>query len=66
MAGSRLLQIAWIHDPTRTRVNGLLMGVSMAWRFHLKSSAREWLAVRRVQTLLAGIGLVAISDFFVL
>jgi len=66
MAGSRLLQMAWIHDPTRTRVNGLLMGVSMAWRFHLKSPAREWLAARRVQTLLAGIGLVAISYFFVL
>ena len=58
--------MAWIHDPTRTRVNGLLMGVSMAWRFRLKSPAREWLAVRRVQTLLAGIGLVAISYFFVL
>jgi hypothetical protein len=33
---------------------------------HLKSSAREWLAVRRVQTLLPGIGLVAIPCFSVL
>ena len=66
MDGCRLVQKAWIHDPKQTRLDGLLVGVSMAWRFHLKSSAREWLAARRVQTLLAGIGLVAISYFFVL
>lgn len=47
-------------------MNGLLMGVSMAWRFHLKSPAREWLAARRVQTLLPGIRLVAIPCFSVL
>lgn len=56
----------WIYYPTQTRLDGLLVGVFIAWLFHFKSSAREWLAARHVQTLLAGIGLVAISYFFVL
>ncbi len=58
--------MAWIYYPTQTRLDGLLVGVFIAWLFHFKSSAREWLAARHLQTLLAGIGLVAISYFFVL
>ena len=58
--------MAWIYYPTQTRLDGLLVGVFIAWLFHFKSSAREWLTARHVQTLLAGIGLVAISYFFVL
>lgn len=56
----------WIYYPTQTRLDGLLVGVFIAWLFHFKSSAREWLAARHFQTLLAGIGVVAISYFFVL
>lgn len=56
----------WIYYPTQTRLDGLLVGVFIAWLFHFKSGAREWLAARHVQTLLAGIGVVAISYFFVL
>ena len=58
--------MAWIYYPTQTRLDGLLVGVFIAWLFHFKSSAREWLAERHLQTLLAGIGLMAISYFFVL
>jgi peptidoglycan/LPS O-acetylase OafA/YrhL len=56
----------WIYYPTQTRLDGLLVGVFIAWLFHFKTSAREWLAARHVQTLLAGIGVLAISYFFVL
>jgi peptidoglycan/LPS O-acetylase OafA/YrhL len=58
--------MAWIYYPTQTRLDGLLVGVFIAWLFHFKSSAREWLAARHFQTLLAGVALVAISYFFVL
>ena len=56
----------WIYYPTQTRLDGLLVGVFIAWLFHFKPSAREWLAARHVQTLLAGIAVVAISYIFVL
>jgi peptidoglycan/LPS O-acetylase OafA/YrhL len=56
----------WIYYPTQTRLDGLLVGIFIAWLFHFKPSAREWLAARPVQTLLAGIGVLAISSLFVL
>lgn len=56
----------WIYYPTQSRLDGLLVGVFIAWLFHFKASAREWLVARHVQTLLAGIGVVVLSYFFVL
>lgn len=49
----------WIYYPTHARLDGLLVGVLIAWVFQYRPAAREWLVRRPVGCLMAGAGVLA-------
>ena len=53
--------IKWIYYPTQCRLDGLLVGVFIAWIFQYKPGIRDWLTARHTSCLILGLALFLLT-----